>query len=146
MKRRELTYTKPRPRQVRKPKGPTARARAKRRRAEKPVADDVRARCVLRDGYCRARATSTKPYGDVLTVEVFMHVCEGSSQWAHLRGSTRAETRGMKPEQRHTTRGTLMLCQWLHDRYDGRAHPRLNIEALTDRGADGPLRFTMGER
>ncbi len=64
------------------------------------------------------------------------------SQWAHVRGTTRAETRGMKPEERHTTAGTLMLCEFHHDRYDGRKRPRIHIAAMTELGADGPLEFS----
>jgi hypothetical protein len=67
--------------------------------------------------------------------------CDGPSQWAHLGDKKRAKTRGMKPDARHTTEGSLMLCRRHHDRYDGRQMPSLRIKALTEHGADGPLEF-----
>jgi hypothetical protein len=119
--------------------GPTARGRAARRRREGPVAKKVRAACVERDGHCR--------YWLERFVNPFMEDiadCDGPSQWAHFGEKVRAKTRNMKPEQRHTTWGSLMLCRLHHDQLDGRQHPRLKIEALTKFGADGPLAFTGG--
>lgn len=119
----DLTYVKPsRPR---KPKGPTARYRAKRRRAEQPVVKSVRAKCVERDGYCRLMGLSP---------------CAGPSQWMHLGEKKRARTRGMRPEQRHTTAGTAMGCERHHGLYDTG-----QIElAMGERGADGPMRAQIG--
>jgi hypothetical protein len=123
----------------RKAKGPTARRRAAKRRAEGPRVAEVRAACVERDGRCRVRANTARPLGDVMDVEVLMHYCQGPSEWAHLE--PRARTRGMAPERRHSTATSVMLCRWVHDRVDGRARPRITIEAMTDKGADGPLCF-----
>ena len=119
----------------RKPKGPTARRRAARARAERPVKDQVRAECVDRDGSCRL---ATRSKGDVAGL-VGPHVCRGRSQWAHLGDHKRARTRGMAPEERHTTAGSLMLCEGAHDQYDRRRKPYLDIDPVTSRGADGPL-------
>lgn len=129
LKLRTLTYTKPLPRRVRKPKGPTARYRAKRRRAEQPVAKSVRVQCVERDGYCR--------YGK----DTPLTPCAGPSEWAHLGEKKRAKTRGMKLEQRHTTAGSLMLCRKHHDAYDQRRGARLWIHPRTEDGANGSLQF-----
>lgn len=119
---RELTYSQPRPKRVRKPKGPTAKYRAKRKRAEAPVIRSVRAQCVERDGHC-----IFAPLGPA---------CSYRSEWMHLGGKKRARTRGMKPEQRHTVEGTAMGCSFHHDEYDAGA-----IElAMTERGANGPMR------
>jgi len=104
----------------RKP-GPTARSRAKRRRAEMAYAAVIRAVCVERDGYCRFA-----PLGN----------CEGVSEWAHIGDKKRARTRGMKPEQRHTTGGSMMLCKRHHQQYDDGLR---TIEFTTERGADGPF-------
>ncbi len=115
---RELTisrYTSTR----RKP-GPTAKARAKRRRAEYPVAKAVRAACVERDGYCRFKA-----FGD----------CAGPSEWMHLGEKKRARTRGMRPEQRHTIEGSAMGCAFHHALYDSGEM----ILTMTADGANGPI-------
>jgi len=54
--------------------------------------------------------------------------------WAHMEGHRRFETRGLPPEQRHSTAWTLMLCAKHHADYDAR---RLRITG----NADGPLEF-----
>jgi hypothetical protein len=70
--------------------------------------------------------------------------CAGALEWAHLGDHRRFKTRGLPPEERHTTRGTLMLCSQHHHDYD---QHRLEIEALTEREADGPLAFVgFGKR
>ncbi len=125
---RELTisrYTSTR----RKP-GPTAKARAKRKLTDAKYAKLIRAVCVERDGYCR--------YGGKAGDQI---ACAGPSEWAHLGDKTRAKTRGMAPEARHTTRDSLMLCKAHHDAYDGRRRPRLLIEMAGSCGADGPVYF-----
>lgn len=111
-------------------------------RAEKARKAEVRAECVRRDGTCRP-VFGPALHGDTTDQAVAGHVCQGRSQWSHLLRKRRSKTMGMAPDERHTTDGTLMLCQWLHDRYDGRAYPRLEIDELSDKGADGPLRFRM---
>ncbi len=124
-----------------KPAGPTARYRAKRRRAEYVVGQKVRERCVERDGGCRICDWENNPddwhSDDLQAVDWFE---AGPSEWAHMRENSRAKTRGMKPEARHTTAHSLMLCQFHHDRYDGRHRPRIQITAMSDvLGCDGPL-------
>lgn len=89
----------------------------------------TRAKVESRDGYCRLRLTDT------------MGPCGGESQWAHFGDYRRFKTRGQAPEDRHVTHGSLMLCDKHHDRYDGQARPRIDIEAVTVRECDGPLRF-----
>ncbi len=125
---------------------PEPRRRGKLRKARQAgkVAKAVRAKVVARDGLCRV---ATGLPGDLGTLHAdFYDPCEGLSQWAHLRGTTRAETRGMAPELRHTTAGSAMMCQKHHDQYDGRRRPRLLIEPLTPQGADGPLAFSRPEK
>lgn len=106
---------------TRKAPGPTARSRAKRRRADEKVASKVRAACVERDGYCRLGFD-----------------CDGRSEWAHLGDRRRAKTRGMAPTHRHSTAHSLMLCTRHHRRYDNRL---IEIEPLTAEGANGPIRY-----
>lgn len=129
---------------VRKPKGPTAKYRAKRRRQEEPVAKKVRAECVERDGDCRVCDWENNP--DDIHYEPLPYADDewsrGPSQWAHMRQNSRAKTRGMKPEARHSTAGSLMMCEFHHDRYDGRRRPRIQIVAMSEHGADGPLEIT----
>ncbi len=122
----ELTYERY---QSRKPKpGPTAKARAKRRRAERPVVKSVRAQCVERDGYCRLAALSP---------------CNGPSEWAHLGAKKRARTRGMLPEERHTKAGSFMACRRHHQLYDAGL---IEIAVIPESygplpyGADAPMR------
>ena len=106
--------------------------KAKRDRDEAKVKRAVRAACVERDEYCRL-------YG-------LYWACRGVSEWAHMPGHLRSQTRGMAPEQRHQTTWTTMLCARHHDALDGRTLPKLAIKALTDKGADGPLKFTYRGR
>lgn len=126
----ELTYVTS-TRRKKKP-GPTARRIAKRRRAEGPVIKAVRAACVERDGYCRY-------WKDVFEACCVAVECTGPSEWAHLE--SRARTRNMKPELRHNTATSLMLCKFHHDKLDGRRYPRIRVELLTGHGADGPLNW-----
>lgn len=88
-----------------------------------------------RDGYCRLyvldrawRATIWDRLGP----------CAGPSQFAHFGDLRRFKTRHKPPEERHTRAGALKLCQAHHEAYD---QHRLAIDALTDRGTDGRLRF-----
>jgi hypothetical protein len=116
------------PRAEQKGAAPTRKAeKAKAKRVEKKVTVDVRAQCVVRDCGCRA--------------DYDCGPCFGPLEWAHLHAKRRSKTRGQPPEVRHTTADSLMLCRRHHARYDGRERPRLEIEALSARGADGPLRF-----
>ena len=150
--RRELTYSQPQPRRARRKPGVTAKARAKRNIAEWPVIRRVRAKCVKRDGYCRVE---TAGYGDLFADEPIdgdvlpdfreAHRCYGDSQWAHMHSRRRAQTRNQAPEIRHDTAHSFMACQRHHDQYDGRQKPRLFVTALSSKGADGPLKFRLGE-
>lgn len=115
----------------RKPAGPTARARRAKAAKDKRVAAKVRAVVAERDGYCR------------LSERDDCFGCDGVSEWAHMHEERRSKTRGLPPDQRHTTQGSLMLCKRHHDRYDGRSRPRLIITALSNNGADGLLRFEL---
>jgi len=144
---RKLAYVTAKPRRRRKAPGVIAKARAKRRRAEDPVAKRVRATCIDRDGECRVCDWENNP-GDIHIpgdcgddVDCGDGWNNGPSEWAHLGDGKRARTRGMKPEKRHTTAKSLMLCHLHHDRYDGRQKPRLTIRELTEFGADGLLEF-----
>lgn len=119
----DLTYEKPKSR--RKPKGVTARYRAKRKRADDTERLKVRADCVERDGYCRLMGLSP---------------CSGDSEHAHLEEWKRARTRGMKPEERHTKAGSAMFCHRHHALYDAGEI----VIAMTDKGADGPIRADNG--
>jgi hypothetical protein len=121
-----LPQPKPRPRQ--------SVQRANRRVAAK-IVRAVRAACVERDGTCRYALDAGA--GDIwATISIKVMECDGESQWAHLEDKRRFKTRGLPPEERHTTRESVMLCQRHHDDYDDR---KLTVEFLTERGADGPL-------
>jgi hypothetical protein len=89
---------------------------------------------VNRDGLCRLKGVARFPQ------------CDGPSEWAHFGEHKRALTRGMDPVDRHKRAASLMLCRYHHALYDGRARfedARMNIEALTEKGTDGPLRFEL---
>lgn len=115
---------------MRKKPGPVARARAKKRRKEGPVVKAVRAKCVDRDGYCRHGKDD----------ELAGYYCEGYSQWAHFGEKKRFKTRGMAPEERHTTTDSLMLCEACHTDYD---HGDLIIVPMTEDGCDGELSWAV---
>lgn len=109
---------------------PRKRVKGRKDRAEAKVKKSVRAQCVDRDGYCRLNHYS---------VPFSFGMCKGASQWAHLGDKKRFKTRGQSPEQRHSTWGSLMLCDGHHDAYD---LAKMRIRILTPFGADGPLEFT----
>ena len=129
--------------------------KAVRDHLENIVIGRVRARCIERDGFCRlrikpGRGVTHAPLGE----------CRGPSEWAHLAPLRRFETRGRPPEERHTIIGSMMLCKRHHDLYEGRLrhYPngmRFSLGSMpigytlqidsTLAGADGPLRFTLGD-
>jgi hypothetical protein len=113
-----------------KPKPRASIKRANARVAAK-IVRAVRAACVERDGACRI---------DFDTWWMRSHdlgACSYGSEWAHLEDHRRFKTRGKPAEERHTTRGTCMLCSKHHAMYD--IDKSLTVEFMTDRGADGPL-------
>jgi len=115
--------------------GPS-RAAVKRARdaAERAQKARIRARCVVRDGYCRYARDVAGPATP----------CVGPSEWAHFDAHRRARTRGQVPEVRHTTAGSLMLCRGHHRAYD---HGRLRITARDPRrGCRGRLRYAVSGR
>lgn len=100
----------------------------------------VRPQVVARDGYCRLGKNMLAAMGP----------CQGPSEWAHLRGTRRNDTKHLPPEERHTVEGSIMLCRCHHEQYDGHflgvSKQRLWIEELTSERANGPLAFTRGDR
>ena len=98
----------------------TVRMRAKRQAAK--VVKVVRAQCVERDGYCRIGEWENNPddlHDGALTGEGEpLIACDGRSEWAHLGEQKRFKTRGQPATKRHTTAGSLMLCQRHHRDYD----------------------------
>ena len=108
------------------------RDKGRRKRAEGKRAKLVRADCVTRDGYCRVRRDIKDQHGD----------CEGPSEWCHLGEKTRAKTRRMAPEERHSTEWTIMACKKHHDMIDGRRKPVLKVAMPDPEGADGLLSWS----
>lgn len=106
---------------------PRKLAKGRKDRAEAKVEKRVRAEVETRDGHCRFSQSN-----------VMAAVCNGPSEWAHFGDKKRFKTRGMVPDARHTTAGSLMLCRKHHSEYDA---GRLAIEALTASGCDGLLSF-----
>jgi hypothetical protein len=106
------------------PKGtPRKRVKGRKQRAERAVKQSVRAACVERDGRCRMSGED----------------CDGPSEWAHLAGYRRSQTRGMGPEERHDTRTSLMLCR-RHHAMEERGELRVTFFTLD--GCDGPLHIS----
>lgn len=93
-------------------KGSAAKAKRREKRLEAAVAKAVRAACVARDGYCLIATRLPR------SMAVLLGRCEGPSEWAHVGEHRRCHTRGMEPEQRHTTAGSGMLCRGHHVAYD----------------------------
>lgn len=129
------------------PKGPTRqRMKGRKARAEQKRKKAVRAACEERDSLCRLGEWEDNPYdwhADEITDND--EGCDGPSEWAHMHVKRRSKTRGLSPEERHSTVYTLMLCRRHHAQYDGRDTPRLLIQCLTDAGADGPMKFWRAE-
>lgn len=100
------------------------RLKGRRARAEAKVKKAVRAACVERDGYC------------LVATRVGLGGCAGPSEWAHLAGHRRSQTRGMAPEQRHDTRWTAMLCRRHHSQEE---HDKYEVVYRTAQYADGPI-------
>ncbi len=140
---RELTIS--RYTSTRQKPGTMANARAKRKRADDSVAKLVRAKCEMRDGYCRI-GMDEAGIGEVTqTTMVVYPDCAGPSQWTHMHSRRRSQTRNQAPEVRHDSQHSFMACKRHHDQYDNRDKPRLYVTALTKAGADGPLKFRRGK-
>ncbi len=113
------------------PKGPTRKTlKGRKQRAERTVIQRVRALVSDRDGLCRlANALET------------LTQCDGLSEWAHLAGFRRSQTRGLPAERRHAMQHTVMLCTRHHGMEE---RGELRVYAQEPRmGANGSLRFVM---
>lgn len=113
---------------------PRKRVKARQKRRAAKVVKSVRQQVAERDGFCR--------FGPLQSDALYLLIgsCEGGSEWAHLGECLRFKTRGMAPERRHTTAGSLMLCTRHHAAYDRGAGPsRIWIKPLSSAGADGRL-------
>lgn len=127
---------------------PEKRSTTKRRldRAEAKVAAWCRAQCVERDGDCAVvrPGVSLPPFYveelDVRTAATMRSPCDGPSEWAHMHSHRRSKTRGLDPTERHDPKHSLMLCRFHHREYDAKT---LVITALSQKGANGPLRFRV---
>lgn len=106
---------------------PISRKRVKGRkvRRESLVKQQVRATVEARDGDCRLQHRGLGP-------------CGGASEWAHLEDKRRCHTRGMAPEDRHTTQDSVMFCATHHRAYD---RHEITLDYRSDKGADGPMEF-----
>jgi hypothetical protein len=98
------------------------RLKGRKDRAEIAVKRAVRAECVERDGYC-------------FVGKLGIPGCKGPSEWAHLAGHRRSQTRGMAPERRHSSLWTAMLCKKHHMQEERGTH---RIVYRTADYADGP--------
>lgn len=119
-----------------------SRKTTQRRREESVVVKAVRPVVAERDGYCRLTWMDDVTRGQVAAI---FGPCAGRSEWAHLL--KRWQTRGMAPSDRHDRTTSIMLCHFHHqDDRAGFDRHAFEIEPLTDRGADGPLRFRKNKR
>jgi hypothetical protein len=101
------------------PKPPTRRqAKSRRSRADAAAIKAVRLLALERDGRCWF---ATNRQGSE-----WIH-CMGLPELAHLPPRTRARTRGMAPDERHSLPYVAILCTHHHNRVDGRSGPRLVI-------------------
>jgi hypothetical protein len=126
--------------------GPTAKARKAKAAKDRRYAANIRKRVAERDGECRIGDWENNPddtHCDALIGNGCEAVdCGGVSEWAHLGEKKRFKTRGMPPEQRHTTKESCMLCTTHHQMYDAGT---LKIKADTEIGADSVLRFWVDD-
>ena len=118
---------------------PRAKQRRRERRVEAKALEVARAEAHDRDGYCRLYVLDA---GWRAELQRMFGACNGPSEFAHLGDSRRFRTRGQDPEVRHSASGGIMLCAG-HHRTGVYAYDRhtLRIDELTDRRANGPLRF-----
>ena len=130
-----MTFPKPERRKTTK---------ARKDRQEAAVKAQVRAACVERDGGCRFTMFHERTGMTRFTAHG-LKGCDGSSHWCHLPPKTRAHTRRMPPEERHSTAWTIMACKFHHDRLDGRQQPRIVVRCLTPDGADGPISVEVAD-
>lgn len=121
---------------------PETRERVKGRKArqESKVKRYVRSMCVDRDGACRLGARFE---ADDWNAYANVSACDGRSEWAHLRGHRRSQTRGQDPNRRHNTMHSLMLCKKHHDMEEA---GKMRVRYWTDEGCDGPLMFYIRPR
>jgi hypothetical protein len=103
--------------------------RAAKARREAKVIKSVRAAVAGRDGPCRLMSIHGNVTGS----------CGGVPEFAHLGEWRRSKTRGQPPEERHHTKGSLMLCTYHHRMYD--AH-KFSLGYGPD-GADGDLKIEV---
>lgn len=101
-----------------------ARTKGRRKRTEAAVKREVRGIVAERDQSCRVEGMAPA-------------ACHGRLEWTHLKPRTRAQTRGMSAEERHTTRYTAMLCEAHHDLLDASVFEIRFIDP--ERAADGPI-------
>lgn len=114
---------------------PIARTKRRNAREEAKLKRIIRDACVLRDGFCRL-FSGTYVHGDTQHGPG-LDYCGAKSTWAHLEDWRRFKTRGMEPEERHTTMGSCMLCDRHHHMYD--VEKSITVTFLSERGADGPI-------
>ncbi len=120
---------------TRKPKGPTSRRRASKKRQDDAVAARIRAQVSERDGYCLFVSPDF--------VEL-LGACSGPSEWAHIGKMRRCHTRGKPPEERHTTGWTAKMCHKHHADYDAHKFDIRIPEELADQGIDGSFVVVVG--
>lgn len=123
---------------------PEKRSKTKRRkdRKEAAVAKAVREDVEDRDGYCRFNSSTLARIRSTAGVSAFAFFgpCDGPGEWAHLGEKRRSKTRGMDPEERHTVEESMKLCRGHHQGQNGYDRHGFEIEYLTERKANGPLR------
>ena len=93
----------------RKPLGVTARARRAKAAKDRRYAAKIREQVDARDGYCK-----------LMHLAYALGLCAGPSEWAHWAEFKRFKTRGLPPEERHTTAGSFKACSRHHGMYDAR--------------------------
>lgn len=121
---------KPEPRAKMKRRTWVSKASKCRKGAEAVVIQRVRQQVERRDGACRAATWGLGP-------------CRGPQQWAHVGPWKRYATRGRAAEERHCTRGSMMLCDCHHDAYDANEWA---VEPMDgEQWADGRLRVVRAD-
>ncbi len=114
------------------PKGETSKARRDReQKHERQVKIEVRRVVFNRDPGCVVPEDPRWPH-------------DGPDEWAHLEDAKRWRTVCQRPEERHTARLSARLCRGHHQGYDDARAGTLALRFLSDRGADGPIEWTVG--
>jgi hypothetical protein len=118
---------------------PLARTRRRKVRIDNTAQRMVR-RAVFAREQDKCAVVSRLSKDEMLAVFKAFGICHGPLQLMHAAGHRRSQTRGLPPEERHSTETCLAGCAHHHDCEERRG---LRFVAQTDQGYNGPLTYAV---